>query len=324
MKLSADLLKGVVKVCRGEKPTPMKLGSVHYLPEGIYRVVGKVSSIGGDIIHLSNGRSILAGREEELPILKDWEIRLSNLIKYAAGFQTDFTEYVNSVLEDKGLPTDPSMSWTAWLYTVTSGYQKEYGEEAVEEAIHNLLVTILIEKNVISKFDEEKMSGSSLEKKLTSFIKQHIKWGFRDILERYLRSYRPSELELKEEITPSEGQWGSPLDLALEAQENTQFSHFRREFIDWMVSEKNGLQVRNQLPIRILFDLILLSDGKRVRTPELADQFEKLTHKSAMTIPHLLKKLGDLLMEFSKDTPSTITFIPLVQKLRSLSRLNLK
>jgi hypothetical protein len=335
MKLSATSLFGNIVPKENSHMASIpekgpKAGDILYLPQGVFRVEAKSFSPAGSRLRLASATGkVLSVLSSEIRPYTKFEQKLASFIRFA--FNPDFDTYVKESIRSHGLPVDEDMDWSKWFEKHTQSYKAVGGEELRDEAIHNLLVWALVEKDVLGKFDASKLEdvkakGLPLERQITNYLIARFRYRF-DYIENYMRDNgtNPDEIsgETQSEEVPgifekTEGHYESPVELAHAVEEDAQFGRFRDEFNRWVHSEDSGIKPKAALPIRVLFDLILVADDPKPRF--IVEEFTKLTGLSPETMKKSVKRLGEALMDFSEQAPRGLVNLPVVRRLREVAQ----
>jgi hypothetical protein len=305
-------------------------GQVLHLPEGLFRIEAKSFNSKGVKVRLASvaDGAILSKVSGELHPYSPCEQKLAHFIRFA--FNQDFDKYVKDSIRAHGLPVDEEMDWSKWFEANTGTYKSIGGDQLRDEAIHNLLIWALVEKDVLGKYDPTKVTDETskalpVERQLTNYLIARFRYRF-DYIKKYMveNGTDPNELsgDSPDGETPGifdrkEGDFDSPQELAQKVQEDVQFNKFRTEFIQWLQSDKSGLQKRTVGPVKVLFDLILVADNPK--PANIVHQFVALTGAAESSMKGYIKQLGKALVSFSEQAPKGLVNLPLISQIRALA-----
>ena len=154
--------------------------------------------------------------------------RIATLLRLA--YNKDFDEYVKSAIRAAGLPVDQSMNWAKYLYKIFPRYLPTHDEEIIDEALHEIIIRVLVNRNVLSpenpsgfqqsieKYPQE-VQGLSLEKQVTEFLKKSFTFKIDETVKyvnRVLKGQAPGEDEEPGQdlfsLEPEEGEGESLLN----------------------------------------------------------------------------------------------------------------
>lgn len=196
---------------------------------------------------------------------------LSSVIRMA--YNQDFTTYVNEALKANNMPADPDMDWAKWLERVYYSKLSHLSEDIRDEAIHYVLVTLLFHRDILKKFDPNRLADSvksmPLEKQIASYLKSVFILSV-DLARRYVKRGYGEEIGF-EDFAP-EGTTEEAVDRVndeirqghinpeIEQFLGSEITKLRRAFHEWL---DDGAKVtpRSAMLLKGLFDTIIVSDG---------------------------------------------------------------
>jgi hypothetical protein len=344
MKLDASVL-GVVQrrdaVDVQKVSSQIGAGQVIETVDGrIFRVASKIAGAGGVSFCLTTPAGSLHVTASELAAMEPLPhgiARLAHVLRFYA-YNRDFTQYVNEAIKAHGLPTDPQMDWSKWLYSQFSTKGK-YNEGDLDEALHEYIVNLLYEKDILSKFDRKKVKRDTnrhggLAGKITAYLTRMFT-TYRSIVERTLarnqtmvpgetlRSEKGHNLGLREKldtpmIVPGEGgeevnvadtlsRATKPVDPFAESSSWENVAYFRSEYGDWIGDKERPETVENVLK---LFDIIINAEKKHpdevAKSSSFAEEWMKETGKSSSYFQLIMTKLSETLQQFVDQYPELV------------------
>lgn len=124
-----------------------------------YRVIAKISEPGRISFNLGTPAGnfhVTASELADLDPLPNRIARLAHVLRFFA-YNKDFTQYINEAIKSHGLPTDSKMDWSKWLYSQFTT-QGQYSEDQLDEALHEYIIALIYEKDILSKFNPKKVT----------------------------------------------------------------------------------------------------------------------------------------------------------------------
>lgn len=331
MKLTASLFKDLVVAKMATRADVGFLpGQILNLEGGVFRVEAKIFDPKGSRFRLASldGSKILSVEAKDLRPMSPLEVRVARFVHLA--FNKDFDMYVKESVRSHGFPVDEDMDWSRWWEAKTRGKFGYAGEDLRDEAVHNLIIWALVENNKLADFDPSRLNPEiqklPLEKQITSFL-QRVFSDRLDYIYDYINNATGKGKETPGEIQTEDGSINlmdrsnsdaeSAEDVHAEAEDNKIFRDFRTAFFTWLDSNESGFQKRSLEPMKVLFDLIILSDDPKPRF--IAESFVELTGASKSSMRGYTEKLADALVRFSQKAPEGLINLPLVNKLKALA-----
>lgn len=261
--------------------------------------------------------------------------RLAHLLRFYA-YNRDFTQYINEAIKAHGLPTDPLMDWSKWLYSQFSTKGK-MSEEQLDEALHEFIVNLVYEKDVLSKFDSKKFKKQrnkmqDIGRKVSIYLMRMF-LTYRSALVRIvnrlrstvrgetLRSEKGHNLGLRQRldvpmIQPGEGgedvnvvdtlsRAHQPADPFAEASSWEDVAYFRSEFGDWLQDKEQRPETTEN--VLKLFDIIINAEKKNpdevAKPSSFTEEWMKQTGKSSSYFQLIAVKLSESLQQFVDQYP---------------------
>lgn len=305
-----------------------------------FRVQSKIAGAGTVSFYLTNPVGSLRVTASELAVLQPLPrgiARLAHVLRRYA-YNNDFTEYVNEAVKAHGFDIDPKMNWSKWLYDFAKKYLLNANKsvnrnDAVDEALHQYIIELLYEKDVLSSFDpkkikEERNASQPLERQVSIYLMQQF-ITYRSMAIRAmhrLNTTTPGEKNnagIRENLNtpmvqPTQGELGEGegeaniLDTMQHAQQPNQggveswedIARFRKEFAEWL--QKNEHADTTDSIIK-LFDLIVSAEQEAGSgSSDSGDYKEKwmaATGKSLSSFGVAARKLSETLQEFVTEHP---------------------
>jgi hypothetical protein len=297
-----------------------------------FRVASKISGVGGISFRLITSAGSLHVTASELAALEPLPrgiARLAHVLRFYA-YNRDFTQYINEAVKAHDLPVDPQMDWSKWLYSqfTTKG---KYSEDQLDEALHEFIVDLIYQKDVLEKFDakkfkKERNKSQDLGRKVSIYLMRMF-ITYRSMLVRNLerlsatvqgetiRSEQGHNTGLRENLsTPmmqpgEEGEEVNILDTPERAQapENPfaeaetweDISRFRAEYGEWLVKTERPETAENILK---LFDLIVSAEQKAkddvTKPSDYTEEWMSETGKSLSYFQIIATKLSETLQKY--------------------------
>ena len=308
-----------------------------------FRVTSKIAGAGGVSFSLTTPAGSFHVTASELAALEPLPrgiAHLAHVLRFYA-YNKDFTQYLNEAIKAHGLPTDPKMDWSKWLYGdfvpkyLTPG-GKRPGDDILDETLHQFIIDLIYEKDILSTFKsgkvkEERNKNQSKERKVSIFLMQQF-ITYRSMAVRAMRrlqtttpgasikSEKGHNTGLRENLdTPmvQPGEGGEDVNIldtldrahqpvnpfaAEESWEN--ISRFRAEYGKWLETTQRGETTEN---IMKLFDLIVGSEKKAqddVSKPsDYTQDWMKETGNSLSYFQTISTKLSETLQKFVEVHP---------------------
>jgi len=255
--------------------------------------------------------------------------RLAHVLRFYA-YNRDFTQYVNEAIKAHGLPVDPKMDWSKWLYS-QFGSKGKGNEDQLDEALHEFIIDLIYQKDVLEKFDPKKVTektnrNQGLAGAVTAYLTRMF-LTFRSMFMRNLnrlqtttpgasiKSEKGHNTGLRENldtpmVQPGEGgqdvnvldtfeRAHAPEDPFAEASSWEDISRFRAEYGDWLVETERSETAENILK---LFDLVVNAEQKArddVSKPsDYTEEWMRDTGKSLSYFQIIATKLSETLQKF--------------------------
>jgi hypothetical protein len=339
MKLDATIL-GVVQ--RRDAVDVRKLSSqigsgqmVETVDGRRFRVTSKIANAGGISFCLTNPAGsihVTAAELADLDPLPSGIARLAHVLRILS-YNRDFTEYINTAIESHGLPIDPAMDWSKWLYKFAAKYltsERNVQEDTLDETLHEFIIKLIYQKDILSSYDpkkvtEERSKGKGPAGKVTAYLTQMFT-NYRSIALRTLSDIEtvvPGEYTktdkshsgLRKKLdTPmvqpgirDKGEEGeiNILDTREHARQPQQeeveswedISRFRAEYGDWLTRTHESADV-----IIKLFDLIVDAEtetgGGLSSTSDYKQEWMDSTGKSSSRFQQVSAELSETLQKF--------------------------
>jgi len=303
-----------------------------------FRVTSKTAGLGEVSFTLSNPAGILRVTASELAAMEPLPrglARLAHVLRFYA-YNRDFTQYINEAIKAHDLPVDPQMDWSKWLYSQLTNVAKAHNEDQLDEALHEYIIDLIFEKDVLEKFDankfkKERNKGQDIGRKVSIYLMRMF-ITYRSMLARTIerlkanvqgesiKSEKGHNTGLRENLdTPmmQPGEEGEevnvldtperahqPEDPFAETETWEDISRFRAEYGDWLVDTERSETAENILK---LFDLIVNAEQKAkddVSKPsDYTEEWMSQTGKSLSYFQIIATKLSETLQKFVEIHP---------------------
>ena len=272
-------------------------GTVETIDGRRFRVMSKVVSASGVFFHLSSPAKSLCVTASELAAMEPLPrgiARLAHVLRILS-YNRDFTQYVNEAVKAHGLPVDPKMDWSKWLYSQFTTRGK-YDEDQLDEALHEYIIDLIYGKDILESFDPKKMKkernrNQPLARKVSIFLMRMF-LTYRSMVERTLsrlqstvrgesiRSEKGHNLGLRRDLStpmvkPGEGgvdtnildteAYALPPREIEEAESWEDIARFRAAYGIWLKKRKSP---QTEEKIMTLLDIVVDTEkGGTGRTP---------------------------------------------------------
>lgn len=225
-------------------------------------------------------------------------------------YNKDFTDYVNEALKANNMPIDPVMDWAKWLDRVYSSKLPQLSEDTRNEAIHYVLVTLLFQRDILKKFDPNRLAdavkGLPQERQISSYLKSVFIMSV-DLARRYVKRSYGEEMGFGD-LVPESAEYSSVDKVMDEIQQGhlnpdieqflgTEVSKLRKAFHLWL-DEDARVTRRSAFLVKGLFDTIIVSDGTQA---DIIQEFARKQGLSAARIRQILyDDMPKLIRRFSR------------------------
>ena len=157
---------------------------VHTVNGGVFRCTSKIASSEGIRFRLAD----LQGKP--VPTPADFRPISPALARFAAwmrlAYNKDFDLYVKESIKAAGLPVDPTMNWSRFFAAKVAPKLMSKDPEIQDEAIHQIIVKTLVERNALSNFSAAikkfppHIQEKPLDRQVTVFLMQIFNWRIRE------------------------------------------------------------------------------------------------------------------------------------------------
>jgi hypothetical protein len=305
-----------------------------------FRVIAKTAGANGVSFRLNTPVEsfyVTASGLADMDPLPRGLARLAHVLRFYA-YNKDFTEYVNAAIQAHGLPVDPQMNWSKWLYKFASTYlsKGKPDEELLDETLHQFIIDLIFEKDILSTFKPrarkqvERNKNQPLERRVSIFLMQQFV-AFRSMAVRTLNQLQTtipgamiktdkSHSGIREKldtpmIQPGEGgedvnvidtpeHAHQPKDSFSEEESWEDIAYFRREYGEWLVETQRGGTAENILK---LFDIIIYEEriarDDVTKSSDIGEKWMKATGKSPSYYQLIATKLSETIQKFVEGYP---------------------
>ena len=238
-----------------------------------------------------------------------WAIRLASVVITSA-WGSDFNQMIRTLIVQHGLPVDDSIVWDPIIRQIFHSVGLKADAE-VEEAAQLALVTALVFRDGLAKFDPDFKADRPLEKRVTAYIIHLFEWQARGRGEageqtrdqRHLTILDAPIGEGSDETVGSgiaDPDALTPEDHALRVGDIHSLVEFRRRFGAYLQNRRTEEQIK---AILILFDLVTSAhDGQEITT-----RWMTITKTSYSNLRRILNMMREELVKFvnTKHAPNT-------------------
>jgi len=297
-----------------------------------YRVASKITTTGRVFFNLSTPAGYLRVTASDLAAMEPLPrgiARLAHVLRCLA-YNKDFDTYVKEAIKAHGLPLDPEMNWSKWLY----GYFfKKYLKSAapgdlLDETFHQFIIDLIYEKDVLESFNPKKIrkernKKQNLGRQVSIYLMQQF-ITYRSMAQRILNRLettipgRKHDTGVRENLgmpmeQPGVGESGEEyatnlLDTETFATEPKQqeveswedIARFRQAYGDWLTNAQHEETTDN---IITLFDLIVNAERRQEGGVDYKEEWIRETGKSLPSYGLTARNLSETLHKFVAEHP---------------------